>query len=167
MSMKQTGVVNMEGALSKTHRPNNHPSNPIEKKPTKKARNSRCLQSGAKRGAACKHPRCSEGRHHCCRGLGCLCDTPVRCLKNRSIRNAATARMRSQGCLPRNFTASPAARKTKLTIAPRAPGTISAIFLPSVFKPFPMPPATLFSPLKSALTINPIVFPTARARLRL
>ena len=36
MLVKQTGVVNMEGTPSKTHRPNNHPSNPIERKPAKK-----------------------------------------------------------------------------------------------------------------------------------
>ena len=77
--------------------------------------------------------------------------------------NAATARMTSQAFLPRNFIISPALRKIKLTIAPRRPGIISPIFFPRVFKPFPIPPATLFNPFESELIITPIVAPTARA----
>ena len=93
-------------------------------------------------------------------GLGGICAQSRRFMR-RSKRKAATAKINSQACFPRKLIKWPAVRKTKLTTAPRRPGRMSAIFLPSVLRPFPTPLATPFKPFESELRITPRVVPTA------
>ena len=81
---------------------------------------------------------------------------------------AATARISSQAFLARNENASPAARNTKLAIAPTRPGRMAPILLPKSFKPSPtflptvfIPFAAALAPSASILARTPIVMPTA------
>ena len=81
---------------------------------------------------------------------------------------AATARISSQAFLARNEIASPAARNTKLAIAPTRPGRMAPILLPKSFKPSPtflptvfMPFAAALAPSASILARTPILMPTA------
>jgi len=92
--------------------------------------------------------------------LGGICAQSRRFI-TRSMRKAATARINSQACLPRKLITWPAVRKTKLTTAPRRPGRMLAIFLPSVLRSFPTPLETSFRPFESELRITPRVVPTA------
>ena len=62
---------------------------------------------------------------------------------------------------PRKLITDPAVLEMKPVIEPMRPGIISEILLPKVWKPSPTPLATDFRPLFNALTITPIVVPTA------
>lgn len=67
-----------------------------------------------------------------------------RVVVTRSMRKAATASIKSQALLPRKLITWPAVRNTKLTIAPRRPGRMSAIFLLRVCRPLPNTISNLF-----------------------
>ena len=139
MPTKPVGVHHMSGAPPKTHRPNNHSSNPLARKPTKQLEIPVVSNPGEKEA----QPTINT---HDALKIG-----------------IATAKIRNQAFLPRNFTTSLEVRKTKLTIAPIAPGRISAIFLPSAFRPLPTPPAISLSSFESALIITPMVALTTKA----
>ena len=79
----------------------------------------------------------------------------------RSTMNTVTLIIRSHAFWPTKLITDPAVLKMKPIIEPIRPGRIAAILLPRVLKPFPIPLATNFRPLLKALTIFPIVVPTA------
>ena len=70
--------------------------------------------------------------------------------------------MSSQVCSAKKPMTWPAALNRKLTIAPRRPGSMEAIFLPSSFSPFPIAFPVAFKPLVRTPMAAPIVVPAAR-----